>query len=130
MLLWRLAVISTPVPRPPTPFLRCLPRNAQDPFGRPIVVVKLSQLLGSPQDVRPALVQYMELLRLNLEAVNREREALDVHERPILQYIALIDIDHISMQSVVRSQSRPDGDQRSHPGLAVAKPRPHHLVSL
>ncbi|PIL36055.1 hypothetical protein GSI_01715 [Ganoderma sinense ZZ0214-1] len=100
VLLWRLAVISAPVPRPPISFLRCLPSNAQDPFGRPIVVVKLSQLLGSRQDVRPALVQYMELLRLNLEAVNRERVTLDDHEQPILQYIALIDIDGISMQSV------------------------------
>ncbi|KAI1795508.1 CRAL/TRIO domain-containing protein [Ganoderma leucocontextum] len=100
VLLWRLAVIPAAIPRPPTPFLQCLPRNAQDPFGRPIVVVKLSQLLGSPQDVRPALVQYMELLRLNLEAVNGKREAVDDHERPILQYIALIDIDGFSMQSV------------------------------
>lgn len=69
-------------------------------------MVKLSQLLGSSQDVRPALVQYMELLRLNLEAINGGREHLNDHERPILQYMALIDIDSVSMQSVVRPQSR------------------------
>lgn len=85
------------------PFLQCLPSDTRDPFGRPIVVLKLAQLLESPDEARPALIHYTELLRRNLEAINTERVRTSQEcEIPILQYIALIDIGGMSVQSVVR----------------------------
>ena len=72
-----------------------------DPFGRPIVVVKLCDLFGSTHDVRPALIHYMELLRLHLHTLNNQRGAAEGQGRPVLQYVALLDIGRIPMQSVV-----------------------------
>ncbi|TBU48149.1 CRAL/TRIO domain-containing protein [Dichomitus squalens] len=101
VLLWRLAVIPTEIPRSSTSFIRCLPTNVRDPFGRPIIVVKLCDLLGSLHDVRSALINYMELLRLHLYTLNnQQQESAQGRERPILQYIVLVDIDRIPMQSV------------------------------
>ncbi|EJF65029.1 CRAL/TRIO domain-containing protein [Dichomitus squalens LYAD-421 SS1] len=99
VLLWRLAVIPTEIPRSSTSFIRCLPTNVRDPFGRPIVVVKLCDLLGPSHDVRSALIHYMELLRLHLHTLNHQQETAHGRERPILQYIVLMDIDRMPMQS-------------------------------
>ncbi|KAI0743967.1 CRAL-TRIO domain-containing protein [Daedaleopsis nitida] len=99
LLVWRLAVIPDVIPRPTTPFLRCLPQTARDPFHRPILVVQLSRLLEVTEDVRTTLIYYMELLRLNLEAVNDAGRA-DREDQPVLQYVALVDIGGISVQSV------------------------------
>ncbi|RPD78618.1 CRAL/TRIO domain-containing protein [Lentinus tigrinus ALCF2SS1-7] len=99
LLLWRLAVIPDEIPRPAAPFLQCLPLTACDPFDRPLVVVKLSRLFEASEDVRPTLINYMELLRLNLERVNKEEGAKE-KDSPVLQYIALMDIGGISVQNV------------------------------
>lgn len=98
LLVWRAAVIPDIILRPATPFLHCLPLTACDPYGRPLVVVKLSKLFEPSEDVRTTLIYYMELLRLNLEAVNA---ANDEDRHPILQYVALLDIGGISVQNVV-----------------------------
>ncbi|KAI0368310.1 CRAL/TRIO domain-containing protein [Pilatotrama ljubarskyi] len=96
-LLWRLAVLPAEIPPCPSWFLRCLPLTCRDPFGRPVVVVKLARIFDFTGDAREALVQYMELLRLNLQVVNEavgDQDAL----RPLLQYTALLDIGGISVQ--------------------------------
>ena len=103
LLVWRLAVIPEDIPHPTTPFLHCLPLTARDPFNRPIVVVKLSQLFEAPDDVRTTLIHYMELLRLALEAVNT---ANGDDEHPVLQIVALVDIGGVSVQNVVRVPAR------------------------
>ena len=64
-------------------------------------MVKLCDLFGSTHDVRPALIHYMELLRLHLHTLNNQRGAAEGQERPVLQYVALLDIGRIPMQSVV-----------------------------
>ncbi|KAI0358623.1 CRAL/TRIO domain-containing protein [Trametes cingulata] len=97
-LLWRLAVLPTRIPPSPSWFLRCLPLTSRDPFGRPVVVVKLARLFDFNGDVREALIRYMELLRLNLQAIN-EAASRDAHSEPVLQYVALLDIGGISVQN-------------------------------
>ncbi|KAL1945915.1 hypothetical protein VTO73DRAFT_1917 [Trametes versicolor] len=98
ILLWRLAVIPASIPRGTSSFLQCLPLAARDPLGRPIVVVKLAGLFECSGNVREALIRYMELLRLNLEAINVN--AGEGNPSPVMQYVALLDIGGISVQSV------------------------------
>ena len=105
LLLWRLAVIPDELPRPAVPFLQCLPLTARDLFDRPIVVVKLAKLFEASEDVRPTLINYLEVLRLTLERVNGDGSP-ESEACPILQYIALMDIGGISMQNVVRLRRR------------------------
>ena len=98
-----MAVLPEQIPQPKCSFLRCLPSAVRDPLGRPIVIIKLAALLASSDEVRPALTQYIELLRRHLEVVNSGGEgARGDSEIPVLQYVALIDIGGISVQSVVR----------------------------
>lgn len=99
ILLWRLAVIPASIPRGTSSFLQCLPLAARDPLGRPIVVVKLAGLFECSGNVREALIRYMELLRSNLEAINAN--AGEGNPSPVMQYVALLDIGGISVQSVV-----------------------------
>ncbi|KAI0633538.1 CRAL-TRIO domain-containing protein [Trametes polyzona] len=96
-LLWRLAVVPSEIPKCDSPFLRCLPLDARDPFGRPVVVVKLAELLDFSGDVRKALIHYMELLRLNLKALNAT--ACDDDSLPVLQYVVLVDLSDVSVKN-------------------------------
>ncbi|KAI0665990.1 CRAL-TRIO domain-containing protein [Trametes maxima] len=100
VLLWRLAVVPAEIPRCPSTFLKCLPLTSRDPFGRPIVVLKLAELFDYPGDVREAVIHYTELMRLNLEEMNRRRAGEGESSRPILQYVVLMDIGGISVQNV------------------------------
>ncbi len=104
ILLWRLAIIPAEIPRGTSSFIQCLPLVARDPIGRPIVVVKLAGLFECSGNVREALIRYMELLRLNLEAMNATAGEEGITS-PIMQYVALLDIGGISVQSVVRRSS-------------------------
>lgn len=54
--------------------------------------------------MREALIRYMELLRLNLEPLNAAAGE-DGDFSPVMQYVALLDIGGISVQSVVRISS-------------------------
>ncbi|KAI0823411.1 CRAL-TRIO domain-containing protein [Trametes gibbosa] len=99
VLLWRLAVIPVVIPPCPSPFLFCLPRTSRDPFRRPFIVIKLAKLFEYPGDVREALVHYVELLRVNLEVLNAAADEED-GVSPVLQYVALLDIGGLSVQSV------------------------------
>ncbi|KAI0645871.1 CRAL-TRIO domain-containing protein [Trametes meyenii] len=100
VLLSRLAVVPAEIPRWSSSFLKCLPLTSRDPFGRPIVVVKLAELFDYSGDVREAVIQFTELMRLNLEEMNRHRAEEEESSRPILQYVVLMDIGGISVQNV------------------------------
>lgn len=73
----------------------------QDPFGRPIVVIRLSGITESPHDMRLTLLRNVELIRLHLQQLNRDREVQDDGFRPTLQCVALLDIKGVSFNSVV-----------------------------
>lgn len=87
----------------PSPHLVCLPSRCRDPFGRPIVVVQLAKLLDTIDDVKSTLVLSVELMRLHLVRLNETRPTQSA--RPILQYVALLDIGGMSLNSMVREKS-------------------------
>ncbi|CDO69175.1 hypothetical protein BN946_scf185042.g77 [Trametes cinnabarina] len=101
-LVWRLAAIPDSAPRHTGSLLRCLPVACRDPFGRPIIVVKLSQLFNASGDVREALVYHLEQLRINLRTLNERSNPgpSDGERVPILQYVALFDIGDVSVQNI------------------------------
>ncbi|TCD67867.1 hypothetical protein EIP91_011864 [Steccherinum ochraceum] len=98
-LTWRVSVLPPLDAAPPTPFLRCLPPTAHDPFGRPIVLMRLAELTGTSEALRPIIIRNMELFRLHLESMNAHRGA-DIGHRPILQYVALLDIKSVSFNNM------------------------------
>ncbi|KAH8107780.1 CRAL-TRIO domain-containing protein [Cristinia sonorae] len=98
-LAWRVSSLPPLSFAPPTPFLRCLPPTAYDPFGRPIVLVRLAELTGISEDLKPIIIRNMELLRLHLEHLNAQ-DGEDSEFRPILQFVALLDIKNVSFNSV------------------------------
>ncbi|KAH9839140.1 CRAL/TRIO domain-containing protein [Rhodofomes roseus] len=74
----------------PTPFLRCLPLTSVDPFGRPVIIVKPKELQFSSPQLPFILRTCMEGLRVRFQQLNSKR---DVKEPPVLQYIALLDME-------------------------------------
>lgn len=96
-MIWRFHSLPPLNVAPPSPFLRCLPPNIRDPFDRPILVVQLSGLSESTEDLRPVLLRNTELLRLHLSKLNASGDTA-----PVLQYVALLDISGVSLSSLVR----------------------------
>ncbi|KAI0088158.1 hypothetical protein BDY19DRAFT_1010025 [Irpex rosettiformis] len=87
-LPWRLNTLPPWSARSPSPYLRCLPVDARDPFGRPIIIIQLSGLWSTGEDLKVSIYHNIELMRLHLVRLN-EREP---GACPILQYVALLDI--------------------------------------
>ncbi|KAG5646253.1 hypothetical protein DXG03_004080 [Asterophora parasitica] len=77
--------------------LHCLPANAHDPFGRPILLVELLPLDVTPDAVKPKIVQTFERLRRHLRDLNASATA----PSPILQYVVLLDLQGLSLKSFV-----------------------------
>ncbi|KAI0786560.1 CRAL-TRIO domain-containing protein [Abortiporus biennis] len=98
---WRLKQLPRLDIAPPSPFIHCLPSNVHDPFGRPIVVLKLSRINDGTVDLRTAVLRNVELLRQHLINVNK---MCDRHHddgfRPKLQCVALLDIKGMSLNSM------------------------------
>ena len=96
-LIWRSQSLPSLNVAAPPPFLRCLPTHCRDPFDWPILVVQLSGLSESTEDLRAVLLRNTELLRLHLSTLNKSRTTA-----PVLQYVALLDIKGVSLSSLVR----------------------------
>lgn len=83
-----------------TRFIVCLPLTSLDPFGRPMIIIKPTELsLTSPHELQYLLCAGMEALRIRLQTHNSTR---DVNDPPVLQYIALLDMEGMSLHSAVR----------------------------
>ncbi|EGO00333.1 hypothetical protein SERLA73DRAFT_180870, partial [Serpula lacrymans var. lacrymans S7.3] len=65
ILIWRVKNLLPLLSRPYTRVLRCLPPPASDPFGRPIVIIKVSELPLASEDLKPTLWLAIERLRLH-----------------------------------------------------------------
>jgi len=98
-LTWRMSSLPPLDSVPSTPFLRCLPPTAHDPFGRPIVLMRLAELNEDSEALKPIIIRNMELFRLHLERLNAQSRE-DIEFRPILQYVALLDIKCTSFSSM------------------------------
>ncbi|KAJ3555644.1 hypothetical protein NM688_g2461 [Phlebia brevispora] len=95
-LVWRLRILRPVVTAPLSPFLHCLPTTVHDPFGRPIVVLNVASICSAPSDIKSSFIHNMELLRMHLVHLNELQFAVS---RPILQYVALLDIRGISFNN-------------------------------
>ncbi|KAF8837680.1 CRAL/TRIO domain-containing protein [Paxillus ammoniavirescens] len=96
ILIWRLHVLRPALRGTHTKLLHCLPPPIADPLGRPIVLVKNSSIQGFGMNLKDALLQEVERLRLHL------RHLRDIHtnERFPLQYIVLVDLQGVSIQNI------------------------------
>lgn len=80
--------------------MRCLPDNIRDPFGRPLLFLKVVAFDDeSSESCRSIIIANIERLRAYLQTLNARQ---DNHVRsPILQYIVLLDLADLSIQSIV-----------------------------
>ncbi|KIK94101.1 hypothetical protein PAXRUDRAFT_828348 [Paxillus rubicundulus Ve08.2h10] len=101
ILIWRLHVLRPALRATHAKLLHCLPPPIADPLGRPIVLVKISSVQGFGMNLKDAVLQEVELLRLHL------RHLRDIHtnERFPLQYIVLVDLQGVSIQKFVGPSS-------------------------
>ncbi|KAG6369127.1 CRAL-TRIO domain-containing protein [Boletus reticuloceps] len=94
--IWRLRTLRPTLLLPIPTLLHCLPPPITDPFGRPIVFLKLTSLQSLTCSVHDVFLQEVERLRLHLRYI-RDHCA---HTGPFpLQYIVLIDLDGLSIQN-------------------------------
>jgi hypothetical protein len=99
-LVWRFAHLWPPDPTARPPLVHCLPPPAHDPFGRPILVVKVVSFNDSSDAYKPLIIRGLEQLRLHLKRLNGGRPT-----PPIFQYVLLLDLENLSTQSLVRTAS-------------------------
>ncbi|KAI0081971.1 CRAL/TRIO domain-containing protein [Panus rudis PR-1116 ss-1] len=97
-LVWRMNSLPPLHIAPPSPFMQCLPPMNRDPLGHPILVVRLAGVTESSEDLRPVMLRNVELLRLHLARLNAEGHL----SKPILQFVALLDIEGVSLNSIYK----------------------------
>lgn len=78
--------------------VHCLPEHIRDPFGRPILVIEVEFANETPEVVKSYILQVFERLRLHLRSISGRGAP---EEEPVLQYIILLDLAKLSLQSVV-----------------------------
>lgn len=103
LLLWRIDSLLPLSSYTPPQTIHCLPTSIQDPFNRPILILRITQIqIQDPHDqhhFRDLFIPTLEMLRLLLREVNRERERED--KAPALQFVMLLDLEGVSIQSIV-----------------------------
>ncbi|KAJ7467174.1 CRAL-TRIO domain-containing protein [Mycena latifolia] len=95
-LVWRFSHLWPSDAPLRMPLVHCLPPPAVDPFGRPILVVKVVSFNDSSDAYKPLILRGLERLRLHLKRLNRDAR----QSAPILQYVILLDLESLSTQSL------------------------------
>ncbi|KAJ7282756.1 CRAL-TRIO domain-containing protein [Mycena rebaudengoi] len=95
-LVWRFKNLG-PGPQLHMPIVPCLPPPARDPFGRPILVIKVVSFNDSSDAYKPLILRGLESLRLHLKRLNEISRQTPV---PTLQYVILLDLKNLSTQSL------------------------------
>ncbi|KAI0935353.1 hypothetical protein AcV7_003816 [Taiwanofungus camphoratus] len=98
-LIWRLTALPVLESNIQPSFLRCFPVTIRDSFGRPIIFLKLAAISEIRGDLRLVFMNTMEVLRLHLQWLNTKLD-LEDQALPVMQYVALIDVEGVSFQSV------------------------------
>jgi hypothetical protein len=80
------------------PNLHCLPDNIRDPFGRPVLVLEVVTVDESTEEQKLLIMRAFEILRIHLKKLY---EMSEDNEKPSLQYVALLDLSQLSLQSLV-----------------------------
>ena len=97
-MIWRLKNMWPLEISSPMSSLRCLP--TYDPFGRPILVVKAIRPDKDTKSLKRSIVKAFEQLRIYLKVLYEGTK--DTGEPP-LQYVVLLDLSLLSLQSMVRN---------------------------
>ncbi|KIM45318.1 hypothetical protein M413DRAFT_441999 [Hebeloma cylindrosporum] len=96
-LLWRLTNLWPVEPPLAIPNLHCLPDNIRDPFGRPVLVLEVVAVDESTESQKLFIIRAFETLRIHLRKLY---EMSEDNEKPSLQYVALLDLSQLSLQSL------------------------------
>ena len=99
-LVWRINTIHPSSDQPPLSLLHCLPSSVSDPFGRPIILLKVSALAAEhgTDEFKKLLMPTIDRLQVHLKELNESERR---KERPILQYIVLLDLAEVPIHRVV-----------------------------
>jgi len=79
------------------PNLHCLPDNTRDPFGRPVLVLEVVATGESVELQKRFILLAFETLRIHLKKLY---EMPEDNRNPALQYVALVDLSRLSLQSL------------------------------
>lgn len=77
--------------------IQCLPPTARDHLGRPLVLVKLSNVQGTAAEIKQHVLSNFERLRLHLFSLNDESQ----FEEPLLQCVFIVDVANAGGMNVV-----------------------------
>lgn len=87
------SALAEPIPD----LIRVLPQNVADPFGRPILLLKISTLnAGIPENFKLQLVRAMDSLLQHAGKLNK-----DGRTPPVFQYVILADLSDVSSSGMV-----------------------------
>lgn len=100
-LLWRFKKLWPPEPELSLSRVYFLPLDVRDPLGRPIIVIRALNLKDSSETYNH-LIRTMEQFRLRLKTLNDASDQTLV----VLQYIVLLDVKELSMQTLVRQRDK------------------------
>ncbi|KAF9527318.1 CRAL-TRIO domain-containing protein [Crepidotus variabilis] len=94
-LQWRLENLWPPHRQARIPNFYCLPAKIRDPFGRPILVIRLVGVDNS-ESLRTQIVEIFEQLRLFLRQLYDESP----NGIPTLQFVVLLDLGELSLRAI------------------------------
>jgi hypothetical protein len=99
---WRRETLLPLHLEPLSPYFRCLPSYARDPFGRPIVVLQIAKLFENSSNLKHTLLHVVELMRLHLVRLNQIRDVGEERAHPVMQYVALLNVRGMPLNNMVR----------------------------
>lgn len=97
-MIWRLKHMWPLESSSPMSNLHCLP--TYDPFGRPILLVKAIPLDKDTKTLKRSIIKAFEQLRIYLKVLY---DGIKDAGEPPLQYVILLDLSLLSLQSIVRN---------------------------
>lgn len=96
---------SSPPPIPATA-IQFLDRNIRDALGRPIAILRVSQLnfKSGLENLKRDIVLSLEWMRVVLQQINT-RECRGASWEPVLQYVVAVDVKDVSISTIVSCDS-------------------------
>jgi retinaldehyde-binding protein 1 len=96
--MWRLNHLHSKFKHPALSKFHVLPNS--DPFGRPIILLKVADLMDLSDMARDMFIPTMEVLRCHLQQLNDDRMFFG-ESQPLLQYVVILDVAGLSIRSIV-----------------------------
>lgn len=97
-LIWRLANLWPTEPPSRIPNVHCLPTDIRDRFGRAVLVIETVPVDETMDSQKRSIILAFEQLRIHLRRLYDRSED---HRNPPLQYMVLLDLSQLSLQSLV-----------------------------